>query len=325
MQRIKTFKEYKQVAILKADKNSVTLNFNTMNYKTYVYRITNINKKIHYYGSRTTKTKYSKSLLEDLTQYKSSSTNTDFQDEQISHPENFKYKIIKEFNNIADCLIYESYLHQYFNVAKNKNFYNKANARISHFCAVWNDKTEEENIQLRNKISKSVKNTMSKFSKDKKQNMKRKELSTKKNWNIERKKEIGLKISTALTTRSDEEKRNTSIKMSKSRSGEKNYQTQCVAIYNHHNILIEISNKGIGYLRKKLNISADALRISYKLKKHMYENKANRTHAINRGLGHQVGWHLIKPKTLKFIIAKNHFNLLHNKDDLFFCPRACNI
>lgn len=32
------------------------------------------------------------------------------------NPKNFKYKVIKTFDNPADCIIYESYLHQKFKI-----------------------------------------------------------------------------------------------------------------------------------------------------------------------------------------------------------------
>lgn len=171
MQRIKTFKEYKQWVF--KNKN-FKLNFNILEYDTYVYRITNIIENKHYYGSRTTKNKYSKILEEDLKQYKYSSADIDFKNDQKNNPQNYKYKIIKIFNNIGDCMLYESFLHQSIDVSKNENFYNKVSARINHFIVYWQNRPEEELKLIKAKISKSVKKTMSEFSEDRKKEMYRK-------------------------------------------------------------------------------------------------------------------------------------------------------
>lgn len=95
------------------------------NYSAYVYEIHHIAKGKRYFGVRYTPNKYSDILLEDLKLYKSSSTNLYFIKRQESHPEEFEYRVMKEFNNEIDAQNYEALLHQLFDVANNNLFYNK--------------------------------------------------------------------------------------------------------------------------------------------------------------------------------------------------------
>ncbi len=89
----------------------------------YVYRITNKIENKHYYGSRVA----SNCTIEDLgVTYFSSSKNQKFIDNQKDNFSNYKYKIIKVFDNAADTIKYESLLHHKFNVKNNHNFYNDA-------------------------------------------------------------------------------------------------------------------------------------------------------------------------------------------------------
>jgi hypothetical protein len=43
------------------------------------------------------------------------------------------YVIVREFESRNDALLFESHLHFKFNVAKNKNFYNKSNVTSTGF------------------------------------------------------------------------------------------------------------------------------------------------------------------------------------------------
>ena len=133
-----TFKEYKQLVLQKP--KSSNLNFSIDGRNHYVYRITNTKLNKHYYGSRTTKL----NPKEDLgIKYFSSSKDKEFKKYQLDNPQNYKYKVIKTFNNSADKNIYESYLHDYFNVKEHESFYNKANQTTFGFDRTGRGHTDE--------------------------------------------------------------------------------------------------------------------------------------------------------------------------------------
>lgn len=172
-------------------------------------------------------------------------------------------------------------------------------------------RTPEEWAIVKQNISRETRNGINKVDIEKRKLSKQKERLTKQNMSDEEKAIISKKISDKLLNRPIEEKKKTAKKMSNSRSGYKNYQTTTVAIFDHHQRLILISNNGVQYMRKKLNIPTDALRISYNKGQYMYENKANRSFAIKNGRGHMVGWYMIKLKTLTFYPSNYTFSLLH--------------
>ena len=96
----------------------------------YVYRITNISTKKHYYGCRTSKVCPSADLG---VKYFSSSTDVDFIKEQKTNPKNFKYKVIFITMTRQAALALEIKLHNRFNVRVNECFYNKANQTSTGF------------------------------------------------------------------------------------------------------------------------------------------------------------------------------------------------
>ena len=74
---------------------------------------------MHYYGVRSCTCE----PVDDLgRKYFSSSTNKEFIKDQKEHPEDYKYKIIKVFDNRKDAEYYEKFLHEKFNVAENDHF-----------------------------------------------------------------------------------------------------------------------------------------------------------------------------------------------------------
>lgn len=102
----------------------------------YVYRITNKIENKHYYGSKTAKDAHPSQL--GIT-YFSSSTDKNFISDQKLNPCNYKYKIVKIFNNKIDCITFENILHEKFNVARNEKFYNKSNqCRGGFLCSNYN-------------------------------------------------------------------------------------------------------------------------------------------------------------------------------------------
>ena len=97
----------------------------------YVYRITNIKEHKYYYGSRTIKNT-ELSAIEDLINYRSSADKW-FKDDQLINPTHYKYKILKLFYSRPNALIFESFLHNKFDVKNHASFYNKANQTSTGF------------------------------------------------------------------------------------------------------------------------------------------------------------------------------------------------
>ena len=120
-----TFKQYK-ISVLQNPK-SEKLDFQSDGREHYVYRITDYTRteKQHYYGSHTpTKGKKYSSLEEEFWTYKTSSKYNVLNENAKN---NYKLKILKVFDNPADKMIYESYLHQYFDVKLHNSFWNEGN------------------------------------------------------------------------------------------------------------------------------------------------------------------------------------------------------
>lgn len=88
----------------------------------YVYRITNVVEKKHYYGKRSSKCD---PKLDLGIVYFSSSTDKEFRADQKLNPQNYKYKIVQLFETSEEAYIREIELHKLFKVGINSNFYNK--------------------------------------------------------------------------------------------------------------------------------------------------------------------------------------------------------
>ena len=116
-----TFRQYKEKIL--SDPKSKNLRFEKDGRYHYVYRITNLYDGTYYYGSRSS----IKPPLEDFWEYGTSSTQVGRKNHIKTHPEEYKLKIVKILDNEADKIIWESYLHDYFNVKSNNKFWNKAN------------------------------------------------------------------------------------------------------------------------------------------------------------------------------------------------------
>ena len=96
----------------------------------YVYRITNIVLRKHYYGKRKTSIA---PILDLGVNYFSSSHDKEFIKDQKTNPQNYRYKIIRVFNTNESALLLEIKLHKRFNVGKNKSFYNMSNQTSTRF------------------------------------------------------------------------------------------------------------------------------------------------------------------------------------------------
>lgn len=120
-----TFKEYKITNEHKVKNTKVIVDR-----YFYVYRITNKETNIHYYGSRVS----IKSPKEDLgIVYFSSSYNKEFINTQKSNSSNFKYKVVKVCTTNVEKQLFESYLHAKFNVGVNSVFYNMVKQTVEGF------------------------------------------------------------------------------------------------------------------------------------------------------------------------------------------------
>ncbi len=116
-----TLKRYKE-EILK-DPRAYKLDFNIDGRLHYVYRVSKLGE--HYYGSKTELV----GLIEETIgiKYFTSSKNFDWRADFKTNPDEYKVKVIRRFNNKADKIIFESYLHQYFDVKNKSNFINRMN------------------------------------------------------------------------------------------------------------------------------------------------------------------------------------------------------
>lgn len=92
----------------------------------YVYRITCIPQKIHYYGVRSSKI----SPAQDIKKYRSSSSIVHMSI-QTYGIENFKFKIVRTFTNRVDAMAFECFLHEKFYVDTNPQFMNLARNRTT--------------------------------------------------------------------------------------------------------------------------------------------------------------------------------------------------
>ncbi len=117
--KITNFSKYKNIILL--DNRSNKFNFLNDGRIYYVYRITDINSLEYYYGSRILR---KGTIEEDFWEYCTSSKRKSIINE---NKQNYKLKIIKTFNTSDDMMIYESYLHQYFDVKNHNKFFNEAN------------------------------------------------------------------------------------------------------------------------------------------------------------------------------------------------------
>lgn len=135
-----TFKQYK-TQILK-DPRSKKLNFNKVDDRYYVYRIIE-NKNEYYYGSRVS----TDVPTIDLPKYGSTSKRKELIIENQNNI--YTFKIVKVFDNNGDKILYEAYLHQYFNVKLHPKFWNEANQTPFNFdrTGVSNSKSHCENIK----------------------------------------------------------------------------------------------------------------------------------------------------------------------------------
>ena len=103
---------------------------NTKQVYHYVYRITNIVEKRHYYGKRSSKIN---PKLDLGIKYFSSSKDKDFLQDQKLNSDNYKYKVIRIYKTGKEALIAEIKLHNKFDVGVNPSFYNRVKQTSTGF------------------------------------------------------------------------------------------------------------------------------------------------------------------------------------------------
>jgi hypothetical protein len=111
----------------------------------YVYRITNIIERKHYYGKRSSRIE---PKLDLGGKYFSSSRDKVFKKDQKENPQNYKYKIIRCFESSPEAIEFEIRLHEKFDVGVNKSFYNRAKQTSSKFDTTGVGKTEEQKMSI---------------------------------------------------------------------------------------------------------------------------------------------------------------------------------
>ena len=313
----KNYNHYRQLTL--QDKRSSKLNFNIDNRFYYVYRITNIKLNKHYYGSRAT----TLNPEDDLgIKYFSSSKDKEFKQDQKDNPQNYKYKVIKTFNNSAESQIFESYLHQYFDVKLHESFYNKANQRPFGYdrTGIPTSKLQKQKASETHKGKKPSKEIADKISK------------TRNEWSEERKEEysrkqreshIGKKLSknhknnikAAHYRRSEEEENKRRLKISKtilSKSKEEMNDRALKQRYTRREMVLIITSYNIvkhitytqGWLKElciNKNYPISAFNSSLKNKGQLlYNNERGYKYVKNKYNEQFRFWWIINVKDLKF-------------------------
>lgn len=118
----------------------------------YVYRISNLVEKKHYYGFRICKTQDPKDDIGK--RYFSSSTDKEFLIDQKLNPQNYRYKVVAKFDNKVAAALREVKLHKKFNVRTNPNFYNRTNASSNGHN--WYGVCREVSSETRAKLSNAL-------------------------------------------------------------------------------------------------------------------------------------------------------------------------
>ncbi len=125
-----TFKKYREKIL--EDPRSKKLNFDADERIHYVYRVSKDGK--HYYGSRTDE--------DEPTIGRGYYTSSTYLKEDFRiNSNNYRVKVIRMFNNACDKMIFESYLHDYFDVKNHTNFINRANQTPFGFGFIMKPKT----------------------------------------------------------------------------------------------------------------------------------------------------------------------------------------
>lgn len=134
----------------------------------YVYRITEINTKMYYYGDRTSKVPPKEDIGKKY--FSSFKGNYLFQLDQKANPQNYKYKVIKVFKSSdgfkrADATKLEIKLHNKFDVKTHKKFINKSNQTSTKFSVAGTKLSEDHKRKISTKGRNHSEETKQKISK----------------------------------------------------------------------------------------------------------------------------------------------------------------
>lgn len=157
----------------------------------FLYEIRNKKVKKSYIGVR------SSNFIDIGIKYFSSSTDKEFMEEQKLYPYRFDYIVLLLCETKEEALYYEVYLHNYFNVSNNDNFYNKSNQTSKGFDTTGIPFKEEAKVKIKNTLSTKIhKERMSKRNKKRYEDEKELEklsIAQKNNWKNENYREKMIK------------------------------------------------------------------------------------------------------------------------------------
>jgi len=252
-----SFKLYKNKIML--DNRSEIFDFLVDGRKYYVYRVMDLNTHESYYGSRASK---QIDLIIDFWSYGTSSKR---KHEILNNPQNYKLKIIKEFDNYDDMIIYESFLHIYFNVKELSIFFNEANQTPFGFnnnrsgCALSDEHKKKISKSISGKLNGMFGKTHS--------------VETKKKWSVIRK---GVRISESTKEKISKANKGHSVsdatkeKISKANKGHNrnnganNGHAKVIKIFNAIGEIQHICKGNFKQICTKYKLPISALSVSYR-------------------------------------------------------------
>ena len=289
-----SFLTYKN--IISIDPRYIDLNFKPDGREHYVYRITDLDRteEQHYIGSHTPRhNKAYGSLTEEFWTYKTSSK---YNTLDSSNKDRYKLKILKIFDNPADKILYEAYLHKIYDVKSSIYFWNRSNQTPYGFDTTGFSNYTEEELERRSKNAiqmnkdKQFREAQAK-SQSTETSLANKSNTMKQKWGDD---EYRSKMSYIHKERAN---RPENIKMAQERfGGLNNHKCNIIYIYDKENNLRYISDKSIRTFCKENNLPSNAIEMSYKTNKSLYENISKQVESvlINNGNIKYKGWYAIK-------------------------------
>lgn len=257
--KINTYNRYK----LWASKNIKIkrLNFNKIDDRFYyIYRITHTTTNQHYYGSRVS---FNKPNLDLGQKYFSSSKRK----EHIKiFQRDYKFKILKVFNNNGDKVLYESFIHQYFDVKNNESFFNESNQLPWGFDVTNKDRNITGILKYKQTVALNEwKNTIGKNKISK--------MLDGRDFNL-----IGSKISKTMI------ENGTSV-------GSQNGKSKIINIYDAKDNLVFVCHGNFNLTCKENNLPINFLRTSYRNNTKLGYSKMSRTLIAKQNMSEFNGWY----------------------------------